>query len=150
MVAHPIPTYLFLTNVYWPHWLDAFQSELNIALGVGIWVLQPLVTFLFHYLPALPPSTMNEFEKEWFWSLLWVCVCFALTGDHGHSISPVTPSELLVALHNIDCSDDEVLMKAAIKCSFRVVWYLIFWLFAFFRQLPIFVFLRRVYTHRKC
>lgn len=40
-------------------------------------------------------------------------------GDHGHSISPVTPSELLIALHNIDCSHDEALMKAAIKgCSF--------------------------------
>ncbi|CAI8001683.1 Symplekin [Geodia barretti] len=38
-------------------------------------------------------------------------------GDHGHSISPVTPSELLVALHNIDCSNDEALMKSAIKAT---------------------------------
>lgn len=39
----------------------------------------------------------------------------SLSGDHGHSISPVTPSELLVALHSVDCSDDEALMKATIK-----------------------------------
>ena len=37
------------------------------------------------------------------------------TGDRGHSISPVTPSELLIALHSINCSNDEALMKAAIK-----------------------------------
>ena len=40
---------------------------------------------------------------------------FMLTGDQGHSISPVTPSELLIALHNIDCANDETLMKAVIK-----------------------------------
>lgn len=36
-------------------------------------------------------------------------------GDQVHSISPITPSELLIALHNIDCKDDEALMKAVIK-----------------------------------
>jgi symplekin len=38
-------------------------------------------------------------------------------GDRGHSVSPVTPSELLVCLHNIDCSNDEALMKATIKAT---------------------------------
>jgi len=38
-------------------------------------------------------------------------------GDQGHSISPVTPSELLIALHNIDCKNDESLMKAVIKAT---------------------------------
>lgn len=38
-------------------------------------------------------------------------------GDQGHSISPVTPSELLIALHNIDCKNDEGLMKAVIKAT---------------------------------
>ena len=37
------------------------------------------------------------------------------TGDQVHSISPITPSELLIALHNIDCKEDEALMKAVIK-----------------------------------
>ena len=36
-------------------------------------------------------------------------------GDQVHSISPITPSELLIALHNIDCKEDEALMKAVIK-----------------------------------
>ena len=47
-----------------------------------------------------------------------VCYPFAVSlspGDQGHSISPVTPSELLIALHNIDCKNDESLMKAIIK-----------------------------------
>ena len=48
------------------------------------------------------------------WNYLYTCIA----GDHGHSISPVTPSELLIALHNIDCSHDEALMKAAIKGCF--------------------------------
>ena len=43
------------------------------------------------------------------------CKDIFVAGDRGHSISPVTPSELLIALHNINCSNDEALMKAAIK-----------------------------------
>ena len=38
-----------------------------------------------------------------------------IAGDQVHSISPITPSELLIALHNIDCQEDEALMKAVIK-----------------------------------
>ncbi len=41
--------------------------------------------------------------------------CEKFTGDQGHSISPISPSELLIALHNIDCSSDDTLMKATVK-----------------------------------
>ena len=39
-------------------------------------------------------------------------------GDQGHSISPITPSELLIALHNIDCTNDDALMKAVVKGTY--------------------------------
>ncbi|KAL5463371.1 hypothetical protein EMCRGX_G032264, partial [Ephydatia muelleri] len=38
-------------------------------------------------------------------------------GDQGHSISPVTPSELMIALHTLDFPSDESLMKAVIKAT---------------------------------
>ncbi len=38
-----------------------------------------------------------------------------LPGESGHSISPITPSELLIALHYIDCQNDESMMKSVIK-----------------------------------
>ena len=46
---------------------------------------------------------------------MYIYVHVIFPGDQGHCISPVTPSELLIALHNIDCSKDETLMKAVIK-----------------------------------
>ena len=30
-------------------------------------------------------------------------------------MSPVTPSELLIALHNIDCRNDEATLKAVVR-----------------------------------
>ena len=65
----------------------------------------------------------EEYANEFLKYLQPRTFCIKLTlvfvaGDHGHSISPVTPSELLVALHNIDCSNDEALMKSAIKGCF--------------------------------
>ena len=38
---------------------------------------------------------------------------FFFAGDQGHC--PVTPSELLIALHNIYCKGDDNLMKCVIK-----------------------------------
>ncbi len=35
--------------------------------------------------------------------------------EHSHSMSPITPSELLIALHNVNCTNDETLMKSVIK-----------------------------------
>ena len=54
-------------------------------------------------------------------SIFSVCVCVCvcsltpLTGEQGHSMSPVTPSELLIALHNIDCKNDEATLKAVVR-----------------------------------
>ncbi len=45
-------------------------------------------------------------------SITWKIFC---AGDQSHSVSPVTPSELLIALHNIDCTNDDSLMKASVK-----------------------------------
>ena len=43
-------------------------------------------------------------------------VCSMLcSGDQSHSMSPVTPSELLIALHNIDCRNDEATLKAVVR-----------------------------------
>ena len=36
-------------------------------------------------------------------------------GEGNVSMSPISPSELLIALHNIDCRGDESLMKAVIR-----------------------------------
>ena len=45
-----------------------------------------------------------------------MCVLYMLcAGDQSHSMSPVTPSELLIALHNIDCRNDEATLKAVVR-----------------------------------
>ena len=46
--------------------------------------------------------------------LLSVCAMLC-AGDQSHSMSPVTPSELLIALHNIDCRNDEATLKAVVR-----------------------------------
>ena len=58
--------------------------------------------------------------------MTWTLLQFILfIGDQVHSISPITPSELLIALHNIDCKEDESLMKATIKGTILTAIYLV-------------------------
>ena len=83
--------------------------------------IQLVKCYYIVYMPSLAPWHVHV-------HCIYICIVFTKppltsscppTGDQGHSISPVTPSELLIALHNIDCTNNEALMKAVIKGSTR-------------------------------
>lgn len=40
---------------------------------------------------------------------------FFTGGEGSQLVSPISPSELLIALHSIDCKGDDALMKAVVR-----------------------------------
>ncbi len=92
-----------------------------------------MIAALPKFIKLSPGLVKNIFERllvsfKGIISTLLKCFVFShslkqFTGDQGHSISPVSPSELLIALHNIDCSSDDTLMKATVKGTvFTACW----------------------------
>ncbi|XP_064403581.1 symplekin-like isoform X2 [Halichondria panicea] len=68
---------------------------------------QEVIAALPKFIKLSPGLVKNIFER----------LLVSFKGDQGHSISPISPSELLIALHNIDCSSDDTLMKATVKAT---------------------------------
>ena len=68
-------------------------------------------------------------------------------------MSPVTPSELLIALHNIECKGDDSLMKSVIRGKILILLLLLLLLLYYYyyilSQQLICVFKRKVCIHRK-